>query len=196
MNSTYLQFCGAFLLLFLWAVPCESPAQTSTSSHSSEKTTKDAPYVPTPNHIVYRMLEFGEVESDDVVYDLGSGDGRFIITAAKEFGARGVGIEIDPELVKQARRNARRAGVADKVKFYRADLFDVDISEATVVMLYLWPNMMNRLKSKLQGELSAGTRIVSHDFDIEGWPADSTASFGSNNLQQSETRIHKWTLTK
>ncbi len=185
------------MLLLLWTVPCVSQAQTSASSNEpSENTTKDAPYVPTPTHIVYRMLEFGETTSDDVVYDLGSGDGRLVITAAKEFGARGVGIEIDSALVEQARRNARRAGVADKVTFYRADLFDTDISDATVVVLYLWPNMMNRLESKLREELSPGTRIVSHDFNIEDWPTDSTAAFGNDNLQQSETHLHRWIVAQ
>jgi ribosomal protein L11 methylase PrmA len=140
------------------------------------------------------MLELAEVTEDDVVYDLGSGDGRFVIAAAKEFGARGVGIEIDSQLVEQARNNARQAGVEDQVEFRQRDLFEANLHEATVVTMYLWPTMTDRLRPKLLSELSPGTRVVSHDFDIDGWAPDTTVSIGNDTLQESAIDIHFWTV--
>jgi ubiquinone/menaquinone biosynthesis C-methylase UbiE len=140
------------------------------------------------------MLHLGEVSSGDVVYDLGSGDGRIVIMAAKEFGARGVGIEIDSQLVQRARRKARQAGVADKVKFHQGDLFNADLRDATVVMLYLWPTMNNRLRPKLQRELNPGDRVVSHSFDIDEWPADTTVSMGSTSMAADTKTLFRWTI--
>jgi len=161
---------------------------------ASDSTKKGAPYVPTPQHVARKMLHLGNVSSNDVVYDLGSGDGRIVIMAAKEFGARGVGVEIDSQLVQRARRNARQAGVADRVEFHQGNLFDVDLSDATVVTLYLWPNMNNRLRPKLQRELDPGDRIVSHSFDIDEWPSDSTVSMGSSSLATETKTLFLWTL--
>ncbi len=191
--SPRLVFTGILILLLSWSLPPVATAQDAPSKDSSSST-KEAPYVPTPQHVVFRMLELAEVTEDDVVYDLGSGDGRFVIAAAKEFGARGVGIEIDSQLVEQARINARRAGVEDRVEFRRLDLFEADVSEATVVTMYLWPTMTNRLRPKLRNELSPGTRVVSHDFDIDGWTPDTTVSIGNDTLQESATEIHFWTV--
>ncbi len=157
---------------------------------------KEAPYVPTPRHIVLRMLELADVSEDDVVYDLGSGDGRFIITAAKEFGARGVGIEIDPDLVKRAQMNAKQAGVADRVEFRRGDLFEADLSEATVVTLYLWPTMNNRLRPKLKDELDPGARVVSHDFGIDDWAEDTLVTLGSKDVTETADQIYLWTVSE
>lgn len=137
---------------------------------------KDVPYVRTPQMVVERMLELAEVSEDDVVYDLGSGDGRIVITAAQQFGARGVGIEIDPELVWQARENAGFVGVSDQVEFRQGDLFEADISEATVVTMYLLPSINLKLRPKLFEELDPGTRVVSHDFDMNEWQPDSTVT--------------------
>jgi len=181
-------------LLLSWGLPQSGMAQDSTAADTQSSATKEAPYVPTPQHVVFRMLELAEVTGEDTVYDLGSGDGRFVITAAKEFGARGVGIEIDSQLVERARSNARRAGVEHQVEFRRRDLFEADVGEATVVTMYLWPTMTDRLRPKLLNELSPGTRVVSHDFDIDGWSADTTISIGSNTLQESATEIHLWTV--
>ena len=151
--------------------------------------------MPTPQPVVFRMLELAEVSEEDVVYDLGSGDGRIVIAAAKEFGARGVGIEIDPELVKRARRKAERAGVSDRVEFRQGDLFEADIGEATVVTLYLWPTMNDRLRPKLMEELSPGTRILSHDFGIGDWSPDTTVTLGTNTMQTAENRIFLWKIS-
>lgn len=142
----------------------------------------DVPYVPTPQHVVDRMLELAEVTEDDVVYDLGSGDGRIVITAAEEYGARGVGIEIDSQRVQDARENAREAGVENLVEFQQGDLFEADISEATVVTLYLLPSVNLQLRPKLFEELDPGTRVVSHDFDMDGWEPEVQEEMGSNTL--------------
>src|SRR5947208_13808655 len=121
------------------------------------------PYVPTPWVIVEEMLNLADIRGEDVVYDLGSGDGRLVITAAKRFGARGVGIELQTELVEMARIGAKHEGVADRVKFVQGDLFQADIRSASVVMLYLLPRYVTRLVPRLRAELSPGTRIVAHD---------------------------------
>jgi SAM-dependent methyltransferase len=130
------------------------------------------PYVPTPWVIVQEMLKLADIRGEDVVYDLGSGDGRLVITAAKRFGARGVGVELQSELVEMARVGAEREGVADRVKFVRGDLFETDIRSANVVMLYLLPRFVTRLVPKFRAELKPGTRIVSHDYPLAPWPPD------------------------
>lgn len=129
----------------------------------------DVPYVPTPAKVVIEMLQLAGVKSDDVLYDLGSGDGRILITAAKEYGVRGTGIEINPRLVLESRENAEKAGVADRVKFLQQDLFEASLSEATVVTLYLLPDVNLKLRPKLLRELKPGTRIVSHNYDLGDW---------------------------
>lgn len=129
----------------------------------------DVVYIPTPPPVVDEMLQLADVQANDVIYDLGSGDGRIVITAAEEFGASGVGIDIDPERVQQARQNARRADVTDLVEFRQADLFESDFSEATIVTLYLLPELNVKLRPKLLTELEPGTRIVSHAFDMGEW---------------------------
>ncbi len=130
------------------------------------------PFGATPHEVVAEMLALAEVDKEDVVYDLGSGDGRIPIAAATEAGARGVGVELRPELVKRSRKAAEEAGVADRVRFLKKDFFEVDISEATVVMLYLFPRTTVRLRPKLLEELEPGTRIVAYNYGIEGWPRD------------------------
>ena len=129
----------------------------------------DVVFVPTPSEVVDGMLRLAKVTSNDVVYDLGSGDGRIVIAAAKSFGARGVGIDIDPERTREATANARAAGVGDKVMFVTADVLTADVTPATVVMLYLSPSFNSRLAPKLMKELKPGTRVVSHAVDIPGW---------------------------
>jgi precorrin-6B methylase 2 len=140
--------------------------------------TPDIHYVPTPSNVVDVMLARAEVTSGDVVYDLGSGDGRIVITAAQKHGARGVGVEIDAKLVALARENARKAGVADRVRFIEGDLFKTDLSEATVVTLFLSPSVNLRLRSKLQRELKPGSRIVSYRFPIADWRPDGEVQVG------------------
>ena len=136
------------------------------------KRTPDIHYVPTPEEVVEAMLQLADVGANDIVYDLGSGDGRIPITAARRFGARGVGIDLDPKLVAQATRNAEEAGVAGRVRFIEGDIFEADLSQATVVTLYLLTSINERLRPKLLKELRPGTRIVSHQFRMGDWNPD------------------------
>jgi len=138
----------------------------------SQEREPDVYYVPTPEAVVMEMLQMAHVTPNDIVYDLGCGDGRIVITAAKVFGARGVGVDIDPVRIEESDENARKAGVTDRVKFIEQDLFKTDISEATVVSLYLYPELNLRLRPKLLRELKPGTRIVSHEFDMGDWKPD------------------------
>ena len=126
----------------------------------------DVIFVPTPQEVVDAMLKLAKVSASDIVYDLGSGDGRIPITAAKTYGARGVGIDIDPQRIKEATENLKTAGVGDKVRFLNQDLFTTSISEATVVTLYLLPSLNLKVLPKLNSELKPGTRVVSHAFDM------------------------------
>ncbi|HVQ61841.1 MAG TPA: methyltransferase domain-containing protein [Burkholderiales bacterium] len=134
------------------------------------------PYVPTPWVIVDAMLNLADIRADDVVYDLGSGDGRLVITAAKRYKARGVGVELQPELVEMANAGAKKEAVADRVKFIQGDLFETDIRDATVVTLYLLPRFVTRLVPRFMAELRPGTRIVSHDYPLAPWKPDKDVS--------------------
>lgn len=176
------------LALLLPAHATELPVPLNVSQ--AEQEPLDAPYVATPQVVVDRMLELAEVGPDDVVYDLGSGDGRVVITAAKQFGARGVGIEIDPELVQQATANAQAAGVADRVEFRQQDLFQTDFSEATVVTLYLLPEVNLRLRPLLLQQLKPGTRIISHGFNMGDWQPEETVVVPADRLRI----LYKWTV--
>ena len=132
------------------------------------------PYVPTPLPIVHTMLKLAGVQKGDVVYDLGCGDGRIVIEAAKLYGAHGVGIDINPDRIRDARLNAHQAGVEDLVKFIEADLYTADIHEATVVTLYLLPSVNLKLRPKLWSDLQPGTRVVSHAFDMGDWKPEKS----------------------
>jgi ubiquinone/menaquinone biosynthesis C-methylase UbiE len=142
----------------------------------------DVPFVPTPERVVSKMLEVAKVGPKDVVYDLGSGDGRIVITAAKKYGARGVGIDIDPDRVKEARANARKAGVEKRVEFRQGDLFEARIGDATVVTIYLLSGINLKLRPKLLAELKPGTRVVSHAFDMGDWKPEATAKVGTSTV--------------
>lgn len=157
-------------------------------AQSPTRVEPDVLYVPTPQAVVEAMLDVAEVKPDDVVYDLGSGDGRIAITAAKRHGARGVGVEIDPSLVRIAGEKAAAAGVASRVRFVTEDLFSANIGEATVVTLYLLQSINERLRPKLIRELRPGTRIVSHMFNMgPEWPPERT-------LEVDGSRIFSWTI--
>ncbi len=147
----------------------------------------DVPYVPTPDDAVAQMLELAEVGPTDVVYDLGSGDGRIVIMAAQRYGAHGVGIEIDPYRVYQARMNAIEAGVEERVSFREQDLFEADFSDATVVTVYLLPGVNRELRPLLFEQLAPGTRVVSHNFEMGAWAPDST-------MQVGPSEVHLWTI--
>lgn len=158
-----------------------------------------APYVPTPAAIVDAMLDLAQVGPGDYVVDLGSGDGRLVISAVVQHGARaGFGVDIDPALVKLANGNAQKAGVADRVRFYERDLFTADVSNATVVTLYLLPIMLEPLEKKLLKELKPGTRVVSHDYPFPTWPV--TRNVGLDSLDkikingQSYTQLWLYTV--
>jgi SAM-dependent methyltransferase len=139
--------------------------------------------VPTPHAIVERMLEVANVRVGDVVYDLGCGDGRMVIAAAKKYGTRGVGVDLDPARIREARANAKQAGVESLVTFKVADMFQTDISEATVVLLYLLPELNRRLKPKLFAQLRPGARVVSHDWDMgQDWPPDEYVKLGGDGI--------------
>lgn len=143
------------------------------------------PYVPTPQLVVERMLELAQVAPGDTVYDLGSGDGRLVIEAARRHGARGIGVERDAELVARSRAAAAEARVADRVEFVRGDIFEADLRQASVVTLYLLPAMMLRLSPKLREELPAGARVVSHDFPLEDWPQERMVQFDSEEKERN-----------
>ena len=134
-----------------------------------------APYVSTPQDVVERMLDLARVSSADVVYDLGSGDGRTVITAAKKYGARGFGVDLDRKLVALANQNARKAGVADRAVFYQRDLHDTDVSPASVMSIYLLPEVNLMIRGRLLATLQPGTRIVSHDYGMGDWAPDERA---------------------
>ncbi|WP_449419841.1 methyltransferase domain-containing protein [Phormidium nigroviride] len=145
----------------------EVPVSNSTTEAPTR--TPDVVYVPTPVKVVDEMLRLANVQSNDVVYDLGSGDGRIVIAAAQKVGARGIGIDINPERIREANENAQKAGVSDRVEFRQADLFQTNFSEATVVTLYLLPELNVKLRPQLLSQLKPGTRIVSHEFDMGDW---------------------------
>lgn len=148
----------------------------------------DVPYVPTPMEVVNKMLDMGKVGASDVLYDLGCGDGRIVVTAAKERGARGVGIDIDPQRIAEANENAEKAGVKNRVQFRVGDLFQADFSPATVVTLYLLPDLNRKLRPQLWQQLKTGTRVVSHAFDMgDEWPPERTERVDFKT-------IYSWTI--
>lgn len=147
----------------------------------------DVIYVPTPDEVVDKMLGMAAVTARDVVYDLGCGDGRIVITAAQRYGAHGVGVDIDPKRIQEANANATQARVADKVRFIEGDLFKADISAATVVTLYLLTELNLRLRPKLMRELRPGTRVVSHAFAMGDWVPERKVEVGS-------TMVYLWRI--
>jgi SAM-dependent methyltransferase len=146
-----------------------APAGPTEPAPPAEEKALDAPYAPTPHRVVTAMLEMATVTRKDVLYDLGSGDGRIVIAAAKRFGALGIGIDLNPKRIREAEFNARAAGAADRVEFVLGDIFDADLSPATVVTIYLLPHVNRRLLPKLLTELKPGTRIVSHNYGLGDW---------------------------
>jgi tRNA G10 N-methylase Trm11 len=159
----------------------------ASASQKPSAPTPDIHYVPTSAGVADAMLKLARVTANDVVYDLGSGDGRIVIAAAKKYGARGVGIELDGELIKQATKNAQKAGVSDKVTFLRGDLFKANLSDATVVTLYLSNSINMRLRSLLQEQLKPGSRVVSHRFEMGDWKPEAT-------VRLEGTSVRLWTI--
>jgi cyclopropane fatty-acyl-phospholipid synthase-like methyltransferase len=184
-----MQFRSAAVLVAV-VLAISSAAVNAQQAATQEKPLRspDVIYVPTPQEVVDAMLVMAGVTAKDVVYDLGCGDGRIPVTAAKQYGARAVGIDIDPQRIAEANENVKSSGVGDKVKILNADLFEMDISPASVVTLYLLPSLNQKLMPKLQKELKPGTRIVSHAFDMgDQWPPEKTQEVNGR-------RIYMWTI--
>jgi hypothetical protein len=155
----------------------------------------DTPYVPTPQNVVDAMLQIAKVGPRDYVIDLGSGDGRMVITAAKKYGARGFGVDLDPRLVALANRNAARAGVAGRAAFYQRDLYETDVSPATVMTLYLLPEVNLMIRARLLATLKPGTRVVSHDYGMGEWTPDyqtELAAPGKTVGVAQRSKIYYW----
>jgi len=148
---------------------------------------KVPPYVPTPQEVVVAMLQAANVGPDDVLYDLGCGDGRIVVTAAEQFGARATGVDINPQLLRKAQANARQAGVTDRVQFLEQDLFETELQDATVVTLYLLPKVNLELRPQLLRDLKPGARIVSHTFDMGKWLPDQ-------KVQVMEHTLYLWVV--
>ncbi len=173
-RAVVLLFAAVVVASAAGPLPASARSQATQTAPAQPARTPDVIYVPTPAQVVQAMLKAAKVTKDDVVYDLGCGDGRIVIAAAKDFGARGIGIDIDPQRIKEARANAEQAGVTDRVTFLQQDLFESDFHEATVVTLYLLPSLNLKLRPKLLKELKPGTRIVSHAFDMGDWKPEQT----------------------
>jgi SAM-dependent methyltransferase len=174
---------AALLATWLFALLVK-PAQ------ADEGVPLDVPYVSTPQPVVNKMLDMANVGEGDVVYDLGCGDGRIVITAAKERGATGVGIDLNPRRIAEASGYAKKAGVSHKVKFMVGDLFQANLADATVITLYLLPEVNRRLRPQLWKQLKVGTRVVSHDFDMgPEWPPEKIEKIGRKTL-------YYWTVTE
>ena len=174
-----MRFVTVIIIAFLSVAKAQSPSPKQLSIN--------APFVASESEIVDTMLELAGVTSSDTVFDLGCGDGRIVISAAKKYGARGVGIDINPDRIEEARDNARSAGVADRVRFEVNDLFDADIHDATVIALYLLPDVNIRLRPRLLRELKPGTRVVSHSFHMGDWKPDQEKVVG-------EDHVYLWTI--
>jgi ribosomal protein L11 methylase PrmA len=147
----------------------------------------DVIFVPTPQEVVEDMLRLANVQKGDVLYDLGSGDGRIAITAARKYGIKATGIDIDPERIREANENAKKAGVTDLVRFRQENLFTADFRDATVITLYLLPDLNVKLRPKLWNELKPGTRIVSHQFEMGAWKPEK-------RLESNGRTIYFWTV--
>jgi SAM-dependent methyltransferase len=170
-------------------VIASGPVTFASDRGGTNARSPDVIFVPTPEPVVKRMLEMANVGPNDVVYDLGCGDGRIVVAAARDFGARGVCIDIDPKRIEEARANVREAGVEDRVEVRQADLFEVDLSPATVVTLYLLESLNLKLRPKLQRELRAGARVVSQSFSMGDWKPQ--------RQEQVEGKpVYLWTIRK
>ena len=182
-----------FLAIAALAMPMGTACSAQPAPNAQETKEPDVVYVPTPQPVVEAMLRMADVRKGDVLYDLGSGDGRIPITAARVYGASGVGIDLDPALIREAQDNARKAGVAGKVRFQTADLFKTDISPATVVTLYLTPFLNFQLLPKLNRELKPGTRVVSHQWEMMD-PKDKYEYKPDRKVVVGNSLIYVWTI--
>ena len=170
-----------------WLYPRKSDLISWDGLQIAKGASVDVPYVATPYEIADEMVRLADVRSDDVVYDLGCGDGRLVIAAIRKAGCRGVGIDIDPERIKESRQNAIIAGVQDRVRFVEQNFFESDVREATVMLIYLFPDVNIKLRAKFLKEMKPGSRLVSHAFDMGDWKPDNTASIRTQ-------RVYYWLI--
>jgi SAM-dependent methyltransferase len=202
-NRFLIHFYVILICLFFALAVALLPSPKAVSQVSSDgqgKIKLDVPYEPSSEEVVRAMLEIAQVGKDDLVYDLGCGDGRIVIATAQKAGARGVGVDLDPVRIKESLENARKAKVTHRVQFFQQDLFQTDIAKATVVMLYLWPEVNLKLRPKLLRELKPGARVVSHSHDMGSWEPDQTIRTPDGHrvyfwvLPANVTGIWKWDL--
>ena len=177
------------LAVLFTALLASAPAVSAQATQEAPTRRPDVIYVPTPEEVVEAMLQVANVTKNDIVYDLGCGDGRIPVTAAKKYGARGVGIDIDPQRIKEANENVQKNNVGDRVKIVQGDLFEQDLSPATVVTLYLLPSLNVKLMPKLMKELKPGTRVVSHAFDMGDWKPEKEVDVNGR-------KVYFWTIPK
>jgi len=181
---------GMLAALALGALACGVAAGPAFAQAAAARA-PDVPYEPTPHTVVAQILQLGAVREGDVVYDLGCGDGRIVIAAVKEKGARGVCVDIDPQRIREARANAASAGVLERIRFLEQDLFATDIAEATVVVLFLWPEVNLKLRPKLWRELRPGTRVISYVHDMADWAPQQTQTVQG---RYGERELYLWTI--
>lgn len=178
-----MRFRASWMVFSLLFCAAASPMQEQRAPRRAP----DVHWEPTPEDVVAEMLRLARVTKDDIVYDLGCGDGRIVIAAARDFGARGVGIDIDPQRIRESLENAKAAGVTGRVRFVEDDLFEADIRQATVVTLFLWPNLNLKLQPKLLKELKPGTRVVSYIHDMGDWQPEK-------RLEIRGRPVYLWTI--
>lgn len=188
MQSTWWRGVAGLMVAVALLTAAGSPA----IARNSEAQPSLAPFVPTPQDVVEKMLAMAQVSGKDVVYDLGSGDGRLVITAAKKYGARGVGIDIDPARIAEGKANAKAAGVEGQVEFRQQDALAADLSQATVVTLYLLSSSNVKLRPRLLQQLKPGARIVSHQFGMGDWAPDKVETFTDTN--GTSRTLYLWTV--
>jgi ribosomal protein L11 methylase PrmA len=174
------------LVVFLLVALCGAPMGAYSQAQKAART-PDVIFVPTPQEVVEDMLRLVDIKRGDVLYDLGSGDGRIAITAARKYGIKATGIDIDPERIREANENAKKAGVTNLVQFRQENLFTADFRDATVITLYLLPDLNVKLRPKLWNELKPGTRIVSHQFEMGAWKPEK-------RLESNGRTIYFWTV--
>jgi SAM-dependent methyltransferase len=186
-----MRLTKTLFLPLLLAMALAAPAQNTKPSRQP-----DVPYVPTTEPAVEEMLKLARVTKNDVVYDLGCGDGRIVIAAAKNYGARGVGIDINPERIAEANENAKKAGVTHLVKFIEQDLFEADFREASVVTLFLLTEVNQRLRPKLLEQLKPGTRVVSNTFEMGDWKPEKETKLNGEDSEYSylSSKFFLWTI--
>lgn len=183
-------------MMFRQIVICVLSIGIAAAQSANPGRLPDVPYVPTTEKAVQEMLKLAGLKRSDVMYDLGCGDGRIVVAAAKKYGARGVGIDIDPQRIKEARENAKKAGVEHLVRFEENDLFQADFHEATVVTLFLLPHINLKLRPKLLKELKPGTRVVSNTFDMGDWKAEKQVTLDGDDESGLSQRLYLWTVPR